>query len=98
MWHDGVLTSEARQQLRGYGVGLGAYLAKYLRDPSSRWEVLRRAPLGLAHMVGRWRDGRRGGDVSMGSIWTEAWGIATGPVAYRKSRRAARGRDRLPEA
>ena len=32
------------RQMYGYGLGLTAYLAKHILDPSTRWQVLKRVP------------------------------------------------------
>ncbi|MCA1670811.1 MAG: glycosyltransferase [Actinobacteria bacterium] len=42
-------------QLYAYGLGLGAFAAKYLTDRTTRGELLRRLPLGLRHMATQWR-------------------------------------------
>ncbi len=91
VWHRHRTTrSGLQRQMHDFGLALGAYLAKHLRDPAVRTQLLRRAPRGMRHMVGRWRDGRRGGQRSAGLVWTEIWGIARGPLAYRRGRRAVR--------
>ncbi|MCZ2829865.1 glycosyltransferase [Modestobacter sp. VKM Ac-2986] len=38
-------------QMYGYGTGLSAFMAKCLLDPATRWEVLRRVPLGLRRIA-----------------------------------------------
>ena len=54
--------AELRPHLYGYGEGLGAYIAKYVADPTTRSELLGRLPEAAFHMLGLWgraNDGAR---------------------------------------
>ena len=45
---------ELRRHLYGYGMGLSAYITKYLADPATRGQLLRQVPSGVIHMLGLW--------------------------------------------
>jgi len=52
VWHQHRADLDSlRRQMFVYGTGLSAFLTKHLLDPSTRWEVLRRAPRGLGRII-----------------------------------------------
>lgn len=77
-----------RQQVFGYGVGLGAVLTKRLLRPSERRDMLTRLPAGLSYLLrpsSPKNAGKRGGFPR--SLTLAEWlGIAYGPIAYIRSR------------
>lgn len=92
VWHlHRAVFEELRRQLYGFGMGLSAYISKYLADPATRWELLRRIPPAVLHMLSLWGRAERGSNSSL--ILAEARGMMAGPFAYRRARRSA-SRDR----
>ena len=79
---------ELRQQLFTYGMGISAYVTKYLADPATRSQVLRRVPPGVAHMLSLWGRPEAGIGRRPSLILAEAGGIAAGPFAYWRARRS----------
>lgn len=79
---------ELRPHLFGYGEGLGAYIAKYVADPTTRWELLGRLPEAALHMVGLWGRADDGGGSRPSLIMSEVRGMAAGPLAYWKAKRS----------
>jgi GT2 family glycosyltransferase len=82
------------RQMFGYGTGMSAYLAKCLREPATRGDVLRRIPLGVRLIAGI-RGGTRerldhGTSAPRGALASELLGLAVGPVLYLRGRRAIR--------
>ena len=76
-----------RQAFR-YGIGLGAILTKQLVEPAHRRELLRRVPLGVAHLlnpISRKNAGKGEGYPRRLDL-LERLGMACGPVAYGRSR------------
>jgi GT2 family glycosyltransferase len=72
---------DLRDQLRGYGVGLTAYLTKHLTSPRAALGILRRLPRGLRHgheLLHRNASTPQGRRLR----WAEATGMAYGPLAY----------------
>jgi GT2 family glycosyltransferase len=81
-------------QLYGYGTGLSAFLTKLLTQRSTRYEVLRRIPRGLArgvHIKGE-TDSRLEAPLVAppGAGRRELRGVFAGPLLYARSRRAVR--------
>jgi glycosyltransferase involved in cell wall biosynthesis len=83
-----------REQMRGYGIGLGAfYAAMIARDPRRLLPLLRLAPRGISDLVRR--DSLRNAtlselppEIGRGNLL----GILSGPGAYVRARREARRR------
>jgi GT2 family glycosyltransferase len=93
VWHLHRTTfEELYRLLYGYGMGLSAYVTKYLAGADTRPAVLRRVPAGVRHMLGLWRrpSGRAPSDLRL--VLAEVRGIAAGPLAYRRARAAGRRR------
>ena len=89
VWHlHRTAFEELSRQLYGFGMGLSAYVTKYLADPDTRWELLQRIPSGVLHMLSLWGRAEGGGHSSL--ILAEARGMMAGPFAYRRARRSAR--------
>jgi glycosyltransferase involved in cell wall biosynthesis len=99
VWHRHRVDLEAlRRQMFGYGSGLTGYLTKYLLQPATALDILRRLPRGLLHM--RRQLGRVDAPASRAAPArpgvphrlraAELAGLAYGPVAYLRSRRALR--------
>lgn len=72
---------DLHRQMFGYGAGLTAYITKLLLDRRTRWDVLRRAPAGAAHLL---RARRAGASASVPSSVNrrELIGYGYGPAAY----------------
>lgn len=89
-----------RDQAIGYGSGLGAWLAKLARDPSSLRMALARSPHALARLISMpWRKpaesvvaGRLADDDLDRALarvgWTELLAVTRGPWRYYSQRRA----------
>jgi GT2 family glycosyltransferase len=93
VWHEHrVDDASLRSQMYAYGLGLTAYLTKYLLARESRGELVRRLPGGLWHAVRLLRRSRRAVDAASleGSNMTsvELRGMLAGPWAYVGARRA----------
>jgi len=74
-----------RKVILGYGVGLGAYLAKTVYDrPSALLEVARRIPLGLAYLLSpvSAKNAHKTEDYPRELTFRELGGLAWGPFAY----------------
>ncbi|MDQ3897384.1 MAG: glycosyltransferase [Actinomycetota bacterium] len=80
----------SRQQLFSYGVGLTAFLTKYLLDARTSREVLTRIRPGARRMWGLWRAAAVDGRAPVRLVLTEATGMAVGPVAYLRGRHRLR--------
>ena len=82
-----------RRQIYGYGVGLTAYLTKILLDrPRLLLDVAAKAPLGLRYALSA-RSGKnekKGADYPAELTRLERRGMLYGPIAYARSRAAAR--------
>jgi GT2 family glycosyltransferase len=77
------------RQMRGYGLGLGAYLTKYLLAPATRGEMVRRIFQGLAHarrLAGRSAAASDDSDLRRAVLRAELTGLLAGPLAYLRSR------------
>jgi GT2 family glycosyltransferase len=83
-------------QMFGYGTGLTAFLTKCLLSPDSRWEVLRRVPLGALRILAiRAQTKERLGErvqPPRGALLREFAGFAAGPLLYVRAQRGARRR------
>jgi len=79
-----------RRQMRDYGCGLGAVIAKWLSQPDTRREVLRRVPPALYHLWVMWARSARseGSTGALGLTFAEAAGTVAGPIRYLRSQRA----------
>jgi hypothetical protein len=87
-----------RQVMLGYGVGLGAYLAKMICDrPSTLSEVVRRVPAGLAYLLSpkSSKNAHKSAGYPRELTFRELAGIAWGPFAYGLGRLELKRR-RLP--
>jgi O-antigen biosynthesis protein len=92
VWHDHrVDDASLREQMYAYGLGLTAYLTKYLIAPETRAELGRQAIRGALHtavLMRRSRDASANaalGDTNLAMI--ELRGMIAGPVAYMRARR-----------
>ena len=89
VWHlHRAAIGELRNQLFGYGMGLSAYVTKYLADPATRSQLLRRIPSGVAHMFSLWGRPDAGIGRHPSLVLAEARGMAVGPFAYWRARRS----------
>jgi GT2 family glycosyltransferase len=94
VWHYHRPSREAlRTQIRGYAVGLGGFLTKVALDRHGRAAALRRLPAALAQLrriSARESRATAGDGMPAGAGRERLRGLALGPWAYLKSRRAAR--------
>lgn len=94
LWHAHRRSDEAlRRQMYRYGVGLSATVTKWLlEDRRTAWDVLRRLPAGLVHVLAPSSPKNAGKSRAYPPVLTalELLGVAVGPVAYLRSRRRAR--------
>ena len=79
---------ELRRHLYGYGMGLSAYITKYLADPATRGQLLRQVPSGVIHMLGLWGRADAEGGSHSSLVFAEARGMAAGPLAYWRASRS----------
>jgi len=94
VWHEHrVDDSSLRRQMYAYGLGLTAYLTKYLLGQRSRGELIRRAPGGVRHALTLLQRSREAvGETSLeqtGMTGAELRGMLAGPLAYVRARRRA---------
>lgn len=91
VWHHHRPSPEAlRQQMRGYAIGLGAFLGKVALDRRGRADALRRLPAALAqlrHIAAREADA---GARPSGARRERLLGLVQGPAEYVRARRAVR--------
>lgn len=88
VWHvhrDG--DGAQRRQLFYYGVGLTAFLSKYVADRRTTWDILTRVPEGLRRMRRLWSPAEIAGRAPPTLVAAEVIGMAAGPLAYRRGRR-----------
>ena len=81
------------KQAYGYGVGLGAYLTKFLLErPETAWHYLKALPAGVAHLLGgaSAKNARLPPDYPSSLRWSERRGILAGMPAYLRSRASFR--------
>ncbi len=98
IWHIHRSDSEALgRQMYNYGLGFTAYLAKHILDPSTRWQVLKRAPHGARHFIQLWSRLARAqrSPADAGYRRAELRGMIAGPFAYWQARRSERA---LPDS
>ena len=84
-----------RRVILGYGVGLGAYLAKTVYDrPSTLLEVARRTPPGLTYLLSPEspKNAHKSADYPRELTFRELAGLAWGPFAYGLGRLELRRR------
>lgn len=82
-------------QLRGYNVGLGAYLTKIALDRRGRREALRRLPAAVRQLRSiSARETAATDGMHAGSTAARLVALASGPVAYLRARHAIRGTGR----
>ena len=72
----------SRRQLFYYGVGLTAFLSKYLLDASTSGEILARVPSGARKMWRMWSASTLGAPPPPSLVLAEAAGMVVGPFAY----------------
>ena len=94
--HQALLT-----QMFGYGTGLSAFVTKFVIEPSTRWEIIRRLPTGVTRIsrIGPQTSKALGERVGIpkGALVMELAGFAAGPLLYVLSSRAVRrARGRAP--
>ena len=94
VWHEHRVDDESlRRQMYAYGLGLTAYVTKYLLARRSRGALARRIPSGVAHALALLRRSRRAGSDSSldqtGITAVELRGMLAGPLAYLLARRRA---------
>ncbi|MDX6715111.1 MAG: hypothetical protein QOH30_1669 [Baekduia sp.] len=93
VWHDHPDTEERlRRQVRAYGVGLAAMGAKHLLTGHERGYLLRQVPGALRYLLspGSRKNEQKGPDFPRELIVRERLGMTEGPIAFARSRRAAR--------
>jgi glycosyltransferase involved in cell wall biosynthesis len=92
VWHHHRPSAAAlRAQMEGYAVGLGGFLTKVALDPRARVAAVRRLPAAVAqlrHISDRESSARAA--LPSGTGRARLRGLATGPWAYLRARRAAR--------
>lgn len=89
--------SKLRKVILGYGIGLGAYLAKTIYDrPSTVLEVARRVPPGLAYLLSPEspKNSHKSAGYPLELTFRELAGLAWGPFAYGLGRVELRRRRR----
>jgi GT2 family glycosyltransferase len=94
VWHEHrVDDASLRKQMYAYGLGLTAYITKYLLDRRSRAALLRRIPDGVRHalgLLGRSRDAASHSALTdTGMTGVELRGMLAGPPTYLRARRRA---------
>jgi hypothetical protein len=77
---------DQRRQLFYYGVGLTAFLTKYVADPRTAWEILTRLPHGARRMTRLWSSTEIGGRAPLILVAAEVLGLVSGPLAYLRGR------------
>jgi GT2 family glycosyltransferase len=92
VWHHHRPSPEAlRAQLRGYAIGLGGFLTKVALDPRARVAAARRLPAAIAQLRRiSARENDAGAGMPAGAGRERLRGLAAGPWAYLKARRATR--------
>ncbi len=89
--------AKLRQVILGYGIGLGAYLAKTVYDrPATLLEVARRIPPGLVYLLSPEspKNAHKRADYPSELTFRELAGLAWGPFAYGLGRLELRRRDK----
>ncbi|NMO90355.1 glycosyltransferase family 2 protein [Actinomycetospora sp. TBRC 11914] len=95
VWHHHRADASAlRRQMYAYGTGMAAFVAKFLVDGTTRWDLLRRIPIGLWRMrrIGATtREGLGSAHTApRGALALEFAGFVAGPWLYGRSRRGRR--------
>ncbi len=92
VWHHHRPSAAAlRAQLEGYAVGLGGFLTKIALDRRARLAAARRLPAAIAQLRRiSARESGAGSGMPAGSGRARLRGLAAGPWAYLRARRAAR--------
>jgi GT2 family glycosyltransferase len=91
VWHVHRAGDDAlRRQLFGYGLGLTAFLTKYVIDGGTRRDILRRLPAGARRIPRLWSPEEISGPAPRSLVLTEALGMLAGPRAYLRGRRRLR--------
>lgn len=89
VWHEHRTDDRSlREQMFGYGMGLGAYVTKFASARASRGSVARRGVIGLIYAVRLTGRARRAASstVPEGLAGAELRGFLAGPAAYRRAR------------
>jgi GT2 family glycosyltransferase len=89
VWHRHPNTgARLRQQVFGYGVGLGAMLSKQIMTGPDRWSIVSRTPQGVRYFrhPGSRKNAARGTTFPRSLSRLERAGMAYGPLAYMASR------------
>ena len=98
MWHRHRRSYEAlRKQMYRYGIGLSATVTKWIvESPKTAWEVCRRLPAGLLHVLHPTskKNKSKSNDYPRILSVLELLGLLVGPFAFFRSRRNARRVDR----
>lgn len=94
VWHEHRIDDESlRCQMYAYGLGLTAYITKYLLGRRSRAVLMRRMPEGIGYAAGLLRRSRDAAGQSAlgesGMTGVELRGMLAGPLAYLRARRRA---------
>jgi GT2 family glycosyltransferase len=90
VWHSHRSSSrELRQQMRDFGIGLGAYLTKQLVDPGARRSIIRHAPISAWRAFSLLNHFGTGPPGDRELFLAELRGLARSPFAYRRARRSA---------
>jgi GT2 family glycosyltransferase len=78
-----------RRQLFSYGIGLAATVSAWLADPRTRWQVVRRIPLGLRRALDptSQKNAARTASYPRELVLRELAGMALGPLLYARSAR-----------
>jgi GT2 family glycosyltransferase len=85
VWHRHPNTlARLRQQVLGYGIGLGAMLTKQIIVGPDRWSIVSRAPQGIRYFMdpGSRKNAARGAVFPRSLSRLERIGVAYGPFAY----------------
>jgi GT2 family glycosyltransferase len=92
VWHHHRPSPEAlRAQMEGYAVGLGGFLTKVALDPRARAAAARRLPAAVAQLRRiSARESSAGAGMPAGAARARLRGLASGPWAYLRARRATR--------
>ena len=94
VWHHHRRGADGMErQAYGYGVGLGAYLTKFLIErPGTAWHYVKALPAGVTHLLGSAsaKNARLPLDYPASLRWSERRGILAGMPAYLRSRASFR--------
>jgi GT2 family glycosyltransferase len=91
VWHVHRAGDDAlRRQLFGYGLGLTAFLTKYVIARGTRRDIMRRLPAGARRIPRLWSAEEIAGPAPRSLVLAEALGMLAGPRAYLRGRRYVR--------